>query len=68
MELNTEDCPYLNGKCPFFGIWVKKNESLANSIRRLYSNNLFKRCRRYQLYEAGKQVPDDLWPSGPQVE
>lgn len=52
MELNTEDCPYLNGKCPFFGIWVKKNESLANSIRKLYSNNLFKRCRRYQLYEA----------------
>lgn len=67
MEINKDECPYLDGRCPFFGIWSKKDEKLANSIRKLYSNNLFSRCRRYQLYESGKPVPDDLWPSGPQI-
>lgn len=68
MEMFKDECPYLDGRCPFFSIWVKKNEKLAIEIRKLYSNKIYERCRRYQMYEAGLKVPDDLWPSSPKIE
>ena len=62
-EPSAQMCPYLD-KCPIFLNNVKNNSE--NIIARMWctSEDLYMKCMRKQLKDAGKHVPKNMMPTG----
>jgi hypothetical protein len=57
-------CPYLGNKCKFFDVMFAKSPTIAEQMKKRYTEGKYNDCHRYQIIVNGDEPPSDLWPSG----